>query len=224
MFPLRDKQPAEIFPFWVLAIVVANGLVFLFELIAPNTDAFIAQYALIPAQIELFDPGTWKPFVTSQFLHGGFLHIISNMWFLWVFGDNVEERLGFFFFPLFYLTAGVIGALAQYIFIPSSTLPMLGASGAVAGVLGAYFALFPHHRIRTLVLIAFFITILDIPASVMLFYWFFIQLFSGTATIVTGTASFGGVAYFAHIGGFVAGWLVGSSLAEREEAEQGEII
>lgn len=209
MLPLRDTQPARIFPFWTIAIILANVFVFLLELTAPDIEVFISQYALIPARVSFLDFASLSPFVTSQFLHGGFLHIASNMWFLWIFGDNVEERLGFLWFPVFYLAAGVVGGLAQYIFIPGSTLPMLGASGAVAGVLGAYYAMFPKHNIRTLVPVFGFFTVMNLPASLMLFYWFFTQIFSGVATIATGAFALGGVAWFAHVGGFGLGWFLG---------------
>lgn len=208
MIPLRDSHPSRIFPFWVIAIISANIYAFFLELTSPNPDAFITQYALIPSLIDFSIPETLWPFLTSQFLHGGFIHIISNMLFLWIFGDNVEERIGFLLFPFFYLSSGVVGGLVQYIFIPDSAVPMLGASGAVAGVLGAYFALFGHHSVKTLVPVFGFFTIIDIPASVMLFYWFFTQLFAGVATISLATAGMGGIAFFAHAGGFAFGWMV----------------
>src|SRR3989344_2528645 len=117
MLPLKDSQPARIFPFWIYVIIALNIYVFFLELTTPNPERFIAQYALIPALVNFADFSSLLPFITSQFLHGGFLHIASNMLFLWVFGDNVEERLGFIFFPVFYLLAGIIGGLAQYIFV-----------------------------------------------------------------------------------------------------------
>ena len=209
MIPLRDSNPSRIFPFWVIAIIAVNVYVFFQELTTANPDAFIAQYALLPKLIDFSIPQTLWPFLTSQFLHGGFIHIISNMLFLWIFGDNVEERLGLLLFPIFYLSSGVVAALTQYAFISHSSIPMLGASGAVAGVLGAYFVLFPRHNIRTLVPLFGFFTIMNVPASVMLFYWFFTQLFAGAATITLATSGMGGIAFFAHAGGFAFGWLVG---------------
>ncbi|MBI2007131.1 MAG: rhomboid family intramembrane serine protease [Candidatus Blackburnbacteria bacterium] len=209
MFPLRDTKSAGIFPFWIITIVAVNVFVFLLEMLAASPEEFIRQYALIPANVSFSSLATLTPFVTSQFLHGGFIHIASNMWFLWIFGDNIEERFGFLWFPVFYLFSGIIGGLLQYVIVSDADIPMIGASGAVAGVLGAYFALFPRHRIKTLVLTFGFLTVVDIPASVMLFYWFFTQLFSGTATVVSGMAGLGGVAWFAHIGGFAAGWFFG---------------
>lgn len=209
MIPLKDSQPAGIFPFWVITIIAINVYVFYLELTSLNPDLFIYQYALIPNLVDFSDYLTLTPLLTSQFLHGGFLHIISNMLFLWVFGDNVEERMGFLLFPIFYLGAGVVAALTQYFFITETSTPMLGASGAVAGVLGAYLTLFPAHTIKTLVPIFGFFTIINIPASVMLIYWFFTQLFAGAASLTIQTASIGGIAFFAHIGGFLFGWIVG---------------
>lgn len=209
MIPLRDSHPSNIFPFWVVTIIGINIYVFFLEITSLNPESFIFQYALIPRLIDFSDPQTLWPFITSQFLHGGFIHIISNMLFLWIFGDNVEERFGFLLFPFFYLASGTAGAFAQYIFMPESQIPMLGASGAIAGVLGAYFALFGHHSVKTLVPIFGFFTIMDIPASVMLIYWFITQLFSGFASITLTTADVGGVAFFAHAGGFMFGWLWG---------------
>lgn len=212
MIPLRDSHPTGKFPFWVLAIIALNSYVFYLELTAPDADLFITQFALIPSLVDFSLPETLTPFITSQFLHGGFIHIISNMLFLWIFGDNVEERIGFLLFPFFYLTAGVMAGLAQYFFIPSADIPMLGASGAVAGVLGAYFAWFGHHSVKTLVPVFGFFSVIDIPASVMLFYWFITQLFAGAASITLATSGMGGIAFFAHLGGFAFGWLMAKSL------------
>lgn len=211
MIPLRDSEPARIFPFWVIAIIALNIYVFYLELTSLNPDAFIAAFALIPRLVDFSIPETLMPFITSQFLHGGFIHIISNMLFLWIFGDNVEEKLGFLVFPIFYLAGGVAGGLVQYFFMPDSQVSMLGASGAIAGVLGAYFAWFGHHSVKTLVPIFGFFTVIDVPASVMLFYWFITQLFSGAASIGV-QADIGGVAFFAHAGGFTFGWIAAKAL------------
>jgi membrane associated rhomboid family serine protease len=214
MIPIKDSHPASRFPFWTVLIIALNVYVFFLEMTTPDQQAFINQYALIPSLIDPSNYNTFLPFITSQFLHGGFLHIISNMLFLWVFGDNVEDRLGFFFFPIFYLLSGAIGGLAQFALDPTSTIPMIGASGAVAGVLGAYFALFPHHKVKTLVPILGLFTFIDIPASFMLIYWFVTQLFSGAGSLaLSSSQDVGGIAYFAHIGGFVFGWLVATMTA-----------
>lgn len=217
MIPLDDEDSPGGIPFWTITLIILNVIVFFLEMTAVDPDGFISRYALIPAQVSLGDPSTWTPFITSQFLHGGFLHIASNMLFLWVFGDNVEKRLGFFTFPIFYLLAGVVGGLAQYILSTDSTIPMLGASGAIAGVLGAYLVLYPNHKIKTLVPTIGFISTAYVPASIMLVYWFITQLFSGTASIVSTES--GGVAYFAHIGGFAFGWLIGKLAQQKPEQD-----
>lgn len=208
MIPLSDSHPAGRFPFWVWVILAINIYVFFLEITTPNADLIIAQFALIPAQVDFGEISTLTPFITSQFLHGGFLHIISNMLFLWIFGDNVEAKIGFLGFPFLYLFSGAIGGLSQYLFIPDSSIPMLGASGAIAGVLGAYFAWFPHHNIRTLIPIFGLPAIVNIPASVMLIYWFVTQLFSGAFSVTLLGQDLGGVAYLAHVGGFMSGWVM----------------
>lgn len=212
MIPLRDSHPTGRLPIWVIFIIALNVFAFYIELTTPNPETFIARFALIPSLVDFSNLDSLRPFISSQFLHAGFIHILSNMWFLWIFGDNVEEAFGFIFFPFIYLLSGVMGGLLQYFFIPDSNIPMLGASGAVAGVLGAYLALFPHHSVKTLVPLFGLPAIINIPASFMLFYWFFTQLFSGTASLVTATASLGGIAFFAHIGGFITGWVAGKLL------------
>lgn len=216
MIPLKDANALSRFPFWVVAIILVNLYIFYLELTATSPEAFILQYALIPAQLDLADLRTALPLVTSQFLHGGFIHIISNMLFLWVFGNNVEVSLGFFLFPIFYLASGVVAGLAQYLATPTADIPMLGASGAVAGVLGAYFALFPGSKIKTLIFIFFFVTIVDIPAYFLLFYWFATQLFSGLASIPLSPNE-GGVAFLSHVGGFLFGWFAAIPLLYRKQ-------
>src|SRR5581483_3928974 len=134
MIPLSDTRGSGKFPFWTTAIILINFYIFYLEFTNFNPDGFIAKYALIPAQIDLNNYQTWYPFITSQFLHAGFLHIISNMWFLWIFGGNIEKRFGPILFPIIYLISGSLGGIAQYLVLPDSTVPMLGASGAVAGV------------------------------------------------------------------------------------------
>lgn len=212
MFPLTDTQGSRNFPFWVFVIIGFNVWFFLMELTAADPNAFINQYALIPSHIDFTNWETLKPFITSQFVHAGVIHILSNLWFLWIFGDNVEATLGFFFFPIFYLLAGIVGALVQYLIFPGSTIPMVGASGAIAGVLGIYLAFFPRHRIRTLIPIFFLPAIIDIPAWLMLIYWFLTQVFSGTAALTNTAEMLGGIAFFTHIGGFLFGYLIGKLL------------
>lgn len=218
MIPIADSEKSRRFPLFNLLFIGINLVVFYLQLTALNPEAFIYQYALIPSQINFANLDTLYPFITSMFLHGGLLHIGSNMLFLWVFGDNVEGHLPFFVYPLLYLGAGVVGSLAQYLMDPSSSIPMLGASGAVAGALGAYFTLFPHHRIKTLVILPLFITIVEISAVFMLGYWIVLQLISGAGSF-GATPDQGGVAYFAHIGGFVYGYIFAKVFANTQPEE-----
>lgn len=205
MIPLKDSEPAEKFPLVTISIIIVNIFVFLIETTEPNLDIFLQNYALVASRVSFGDPVSLTRFVSSQFLHGGWLHLISNMWFLWIFGDNVESRLGKTRFLIFYLVSGVVAGLTQFIFLLGTDIPMLGASGAVAGVLGAYLILFPHHRIDTLVPLGYYMTHAQLPAQIVLFFWFVSQLFNGTAALATTTATTGGVAWFAHIGGFIFG-------------------
>jgi membrane associated rhomboid family serine protease len=200
MLPLRDHERSELFPSVTIALIGVNTLAFIVEVLSPDLDAFIQAWALVPS---IMNPVT---FLTSMFLHGGLMHIGSNMWYLWIFGDNVEGRIGHGWFLLFYLAAGLIATFAQ---LPqlAGDVPLLGASGAIAGVLGMYLAFFPHHRVDALVPDFFgFWRMMTIPAGLILGFWFVLQVFSGVGSIgVEG----GGVAWFAHIGGFVFGWTVG---------------
>jgi|SRR5581483_1789808 len=224
MFPLADTRDIGGFAPITALLVTANVLIFiLYEIFNPTADQFIVQYALTPANVNWSDFSTLLPFITSQFLHGGWLHLLGNMAFLWVFGDNIEHRFGVFYLP-FYLAAGVAGGLAQYFLDPSSMIPSLGASGAIAGILGAYLLLFPRNVIKTLVLFYGFISTVEIPATAMLLYWFVIQLFSGVGSIAAHatSADVGGVAYFAHIGGFGFGWLA-AHLISRGTTDGGSV-
>jgi membrane associated rhomboid family serine protease len=223
MIPLSDTHTHGRFPIVTLILIAINIFVFYLELTAANTDGFILQYALTPALVNFLNFTTLVPFITSMFLHGGFLHIISNMWYLWIFGDNVEKRLGIFYLP-FYLAGGIFAAFAQYIISPLSNIPMLGASGAVAAVLGAYLLLFGNHQVKTLIPIFGFLTVQTLPASLLLILWFVMQLFSGAAAI-TQYAVEGGVAWFAHIGGFVFGFLAALPFKKgTKKVYEGEIV
>src|ERR1039457_3992267 len=201
MFPLKDTQPSYTRPVVTITLIVINVLVFLFEFsLGPRALNILVQYyGLVPDQFRL------STVLTSMFLHGGWMHVLGNMWFLWIFGDNVEDLLGHWKFLLFYLLCGVAAALGQVLSNPYSTAPMVGASGAIAGVMGAYLIKFPRARVLTLVFILFFITTIEIPAPIMLAYWFVIQLFSGLGSIARTHLSEGGTAFFAHVAGFVAG-------------------
>jgi len=205
MFPIRDSRTSGKFPYVNLAIITATIYIFFLEVTSPELNLFIARYGLIPATVDFTEIKTLRPFVTSMFLHAGFLHILSNMWFLWIFGDNVEAKIGHLKYFFFYIFCGVAASFVQFLFITNSYLPMVGASGAIAGVLGAYFKFFPKNRVDTVIPIFGFPAIIALPANFMLIYWFFTQAFNGVATVITATASIGGVAYLAHSGGFLAG-------------------
>ncbi len=208
MFPLSDSIPARRFPFFTLFIIFLTVYIFIQQISASDQAGFIANNALIPVNVNFSDWISLLPFVTAIFLHGGFLHIISNMWFLWVFGDNVEGHLSPFIFLLLYLIAGVIGNVTQYLFMPTSNIPMLGASGAVAGVLGSYYILFPYSKIKTVIFMFFFVTIVEISAPLMLGYWFVLQLISGATSLPFMDAQ-GGIAFWAHSAGFIVGTFFG---------------
>jgi membrane associated rhomboid family serine protease len=202
MFPLRDTEPSYSKPVVTTILIVINLLIFLFEfsLDPYYRNLFIARYGMVP------DEFTFRALFTSMFLHGGWMHVLGNMWFLWIFGDNVEDTLGHGKYLLFYLACGMAAGLAQVLVDPSSRVPTVGASGAIAGVMGAYMVKFPHSRIRTLIFIFLFITTVDVPAWLMLIYWFLIQFFNGFGTIgYSHVSQGGGVAYMAHVGGFIAG-------------------
>lgn len=217
MFPLSDSIYTHRFPFFNLFLIAATIFVFFQQIISPNPDAFVLQYALIPSSIDFNNLNTLFPFVSAIFLHGGFLHIISNMWFLWIFGDNVETHVGVIPYYFLYFVSGIVGNVLQYVIAPHSSIPMLGASGAVAGVLGAYYILFPHSKIKTLVPFFGFISIASIPAPFMLGYWFILQIISGAASLPTA-GSTGGVAFWAHVGGFITGIMFANLFRKNERA------
>jgi len=216
MFPIRDHQRAGIVPVATWLLIGITAYVFWLELIAPDTEQFIYQWALIPARVSAAGAASLYPFVISLFLHAGFLHIISNMWFLAVFGDNVEAALGKIRYLLFYLAGGVVAALIQFAFLQGAAIPILGASGAVAAVLGYYFVAFPGHSVTTLVPIFVFFTFMNLPARLVLFLWFLTQLLNGTASLGVASGSTGGVAWWAHIGGFTFGMLVALVFGKRK--------
>lgn len=213
MFPLRDNIPSRTWPLVTVALIVANLYVFYQELILSDAalGRFIHTWGLVPADFlarlvrEPFQPAAYVPLFANLFLHGGWVHILGNMWYLWIFGDNIEDRLGKPRFLLFYILCGVIANVAQIIVDPGSTIPTVGASGAISGVLGGYLMLFPRARIATLVPLFPIFPILQIPALLFLPLWFFIQLQQGTAALfIAGT----NIAWWAHIGGFAAGFVL----------------
>ena len=208
MIPLRDDNPTVLWPVVTIALIVANTAVFFYELsLEPRLlETFIYQMGMVPASIiQAHIPGTGGYFtvLTSMFLHGGWMHIIGNMLYLWIFGNNIEDSMGHFRFVIFYLVTGLAAAAAHLALNPASTIPTIGASGAVSGVLGAYLVLFPHARIQTLITLGFFIRIVYLPAWVLLIFWIGLQLLNQAVAPLDSVG--GGVAYAAHIGGFVAG-------------------
>ena len=210
MIPLRDDRPARSFPFSTLTIIALNAVVFLHELSLGrygDAEEFFAAYSLTPSNLTHAPSlSTFATIFTSMFLHGGWMHIIGNMWFLWIFGRNVEDAVGHIVYVIFYLICGVAAAGAQVALSPDSTVPMIGASGAISGVLGAYFLLLPRARVLVLFPIWIFWRIFYVPAVVFLIFWFAIQLLSGLS--VQHMDVTGGVAFWAHVGGFIAGMLL----------------
>ncbi|MEX2220296.1 MAG: rhomboid family intramembrane serine protease [Candidatus Rokuibacteriota bacterium] len=215
MFPLKDDNPARTTPIVTIGLIVANLLVFLYQVSleaggvqgARAGQAFIEEFGLVPCRLTgacrstLDLPSPIATIVTSMFMHGGLFHIGGNMLYLWIFGNNIEDTLGHARYLLFYLACGTAAALAQTAIGPSSPVPMVGASGAVSGVLGAYLLLFPHAHVTTLIILGFFFRLVKIPAVIVLGFWIVIQVISGLGSF----GASGGVAFFAHIGGFVAG-------------------
>ncbi len=209
MFPIRDENASHRFPFVVVALIVVNTLVFLNEIqLGPALEHFVFEYAILPIEItrglnlpksEAIPP--YLTLVTSMFLHGSWGHLLGNMWFLWIFGDNIEDRLGKRRFLFFYLFTGIVAGLVHVGLNPDSAIPTVGASGAISGVLGGYIVLFPHVRIRTLFFIIIIIKIIRVPAILFLGVWFVTQYMGLTHSGEAGS----GVAFGAHIGGFVAG-------------------
>jgi len=212
MFPLRDTQPSYSKPVVTICLIAVNILVFLFEFSLDDysRNQFIAVHGLTPDNFSVLN------IFTSMFLHGGWLHVLGNMWFLWIFGDNIEDILGHGKYLVFYLLCGVVAALTQTYMNLDSRVPMVGASGAIAGVMGAYMVKFPRSRIETLVFIVIFITRIDVPAWLMLIYWFAVQFFNGVGSIGYSQASQGGTAFFAHVGGFLAGIALVNVMGARE--------
>jgi membrane associated rhomboid family serine protease len=200
MIPLRDVIPSRTFPFFTITFIVLNTIAFLYEqsLTRPALEAFIGVYGVVPARLEPI------AVVTSMFLHAGWAHFLGNMLFLWIFGDNVEDRLGHLRFVAFYVLCGVAAVFAHVYMNPASRIPTIGASGAIAGILGGYFVLYPHSRVLALLPLFIIWEIVEVPAILFLGMWFLLQFYYvGMAAVRTGAE--GGVAFWAHIAGFLAG-------------------
>lgn len=208
MIPYKDDNPINIFPVSTVLIISLNMLVFIMQLLSgEDSRSIVYSYGAIPQNITGFQSRQPIPayltILTSMFMHGGVFHIAWNMLYFWIFGNNIEERLGHIKFILFYLFCGVVAALSHILLSPDSSVPMIGASGAVSGMLGAYILLFPMAQVRTIVLLGFYITIVKIPALIVIGFWAIIQVVS--ALLSQGNAAQGGIAFFAHVGGFIAG-------------------
>jgi len=219
MIPIRDTLRSRTFPVVNWLIILANAAAFYYELrIGPSAlNGFIGTWGLVPERFWAEPQIVWMTLFSAMFLHGGWLHIVSNMWVLFIFGDNVEDRMGGIGYLVFYLMSGVAAGLLQAFLLPGSAIPMIGASGAIAGVLGAYLVLFPRARVLSLVPIIFIFTLIEIPAMVFLLFWFATQLFSGFLSL--GGASGSGIAWWAHIGGFVFGLLSVFLFARRRRVQ-----
>ena len=218
MIPLRDVVPTRTTPYVTVTLIALNVLVFLYELsLGDAVQEFSQYFGLVPAAF------SWAAVFTSMFVHGGILHVAGNMLYLWIFGDNVEDRMGHGRFLAFYLLCGIAAALGQTLTVPHSQIPMVGASGAVAGVMGAYFVLYPHSRIVTLLPIFIFWQIIEVPAIFFLGVWFLMQFLSGVGSIATATGGepAGGVAFWAHVAGFAAG-LIGVFIFRQPERQRVE--
>ena len=235
MVPIRDENPVQITPYVTYGLITLNILVFFYELSLPSPmalTAFFHTWAVVPEQLTEsfmggqsipFDLHEWSTLFTSQFIHAGFLHIAGNMLYLWIFGNNVEEQLGRIRFLVLYLTCGVLAALAQWYFGMFSEVPSLGASGAIAGVMGAYIFKFPTVRILTIVPLGFLFLPFRVPAIFYLGFWFLQQAAYGLASLSVPTnvgMADGGVAYWAHAGGFIFGALIGPALGLLDDSDQ----
>jgi rhomboid family protein len=219
MLPLKDDVPTHSTPVVTVSLIVVNLLVFLYQFslgagAGKAAEEFIREFGLVPCRltgscaVALDLPSPVLTIFTSMFMHGGLFHIGGNILYLWIFGNNIEDTLGHGRFLMFYLACGIAAALGQTIISPASTVPMVGASGAVSGVLGAYLLLFPHASVVTLMIFGIFVRLVRIPALIVLGFWIVVQLVNGFLTVSLGKSEGGGVAWFAHIGGFVAGLIL----------------
>jgi membrane associated rhomboid family serine protease len=222
MFPIKDTIRSRTFPIVNWLLIIANLLMFLYELSLGDARLrdFISVYGLVPAQIQLTNPFTWYSFITHMFLHGGWVHLLSNIWILFIFGDNVEDRMGSASYLVFYLVGGIVAGLVQNTLSLDPRIPSIGASGAIAAVLGAYIFFYPRSRVITLILLFIFPWFVQIPALIFLGLWFISQLFSGLASISAQSGAWGGVAWWAHIGGFVFGLMIALFIGARRRASR----
>jgi membrane associated rhomboid family serine protease len=224
MIPLRDTVRSRTTPFVTYSLIAVNLIVFLFEasLNQGQFQSFLTAFGLVPVRLGLGNPASAVALITSMFLHGSWFHVISNMWVLFIFGDNVEDRLGAGRYVVFYLLAGVVAGLSQVLFAPQSQIPTVGASGAIAGVLGAYLILYPSGRVLTFIPLFILPWLVEIPAYLFLGLWFLSQLSSGLLALgQLGAGQFSGIAWWAHVGGFVFGLIAVRAFARRTTAWNG---
>lgn len=218
MLPIKDNIRSRTFPLVTWLLIAANALVFFFTLGLPPTaqETFVMRMGLVPASLSLARPASFLPFITHMFMHAGWLHFLGNVWTLYIFGDNVEDRMGSLVFLLFYLLGGLAASVLQTFLMQDSQIPLIGASGAIAAVMGAYFAYYPRAKVMTLVPIFFFGWFVNLPAVLYLGFWFVTQIFSGVTELASGAMAMSGVAWWAHIGGFVFGLILAYPLARRQ--------
>lgn len=222
MFPLRDSQPSGTIPFVTYLIIAINVLLFLFEVSLGDQDlsTFLRNFGLVSEDfLQQFGPYQVFTLFSCMFLHGGWMHLISNMWALFIFGDNIEDKLGHFGYIFFYLLCGVCAGLTQVFMSQGSAVPTIGASGAIAGVLGGYIISYPTARVLTAIPIFIVIRLVEIPASVYLGFWFISQFFTGFASIAREPGEEGGIAWWAHVGGFIAGLILVKIMSFRRQSE-----
>jgi len=219
MIPIRDQIPTRRFPIVNYLLIVANIIVFVLQwLSGPYQESLVYQFALIPQHFLVgFTLGDISDVFTSMFMHGGLLHLAGNMLYLWIFGDNVEDSMGSVKYLAFYMFGGIIASLTHILTNPGSTIPTVGASGAIAAVLGAYLVLFPRARVLTFIPLGYFMRLTLIPASIVLGLWFVLQLIEGFLSF--GGPDVGGVAIWAHVGGFIAGVVLGKLLSKKSNQE-----
>lgn len=219
MIPIKDQIPTRRVPVINYLLIIANIVVFIFQWLAgPNQEAIIYQFALIPAKVTSgLDLKDISDIFTSMFMHAGFLHIAGNMLYLWIFGDNVEDSMGHTKYLIFYLFGGLVASVTHIVTNPGSQIPTVGASGAIAAVLGAYLVLYPQSRVLTIIPLGYFMRLTAVPAFIVLGLWFILQIFSGVTSL--GGQDVGGVAFWAHIGGFVTGLVLAKLLASQRRPE-----
>jgi membrane associated rhomboid family serine protease len=212
MLPIKDTIRSRSFPAINYLLIAANTVVFFLELSLPagKLGQFLYIFGLVPANLSLLNPFSWVSLISHQFLHGGWLHFLSNVWVLFIFGDNVEDRMGSARYLIFYLLGGITAGVLQTVMAPQSQVPAIGASGAIAAVMGAYFLFYPRARVITLIPIFIIPWFIELPAVVFLGFWFVTQFFSGVLSLASaGSAAAGGIAWWAHVGGFVFGLVFG---------------